>query len=92
MIVIGNGFEWFDFIVYSFFVVIIVKLFFLIGNELMFVLFIVVMFGVGFFMWLVGGIVFGVYVDKVGCKVVLLFMILLMVVGIVLIGIVLIYE
>jgi hypothetical protein len=32
--VIGNGLEWFDFTVYSFFAVIIAKLFFPTGNDL----------------------------------------------------------
>jgi hypothetical protein len=32
--VLGNGLEWFDFTVYSFFAVIIAKLFFPTGNEL----------------------------------------------------------
>jgi len=48
--VLGNGLEWFDFTVYSFFAVIIAKLFFPTGNELTSLLLTVATFGVGFFM------------------------------------------
>jgi MHS family proline/betaine transporter-like MFS transporter len=64
--VLGNGLEWFDFTVYSFFAVIIAKLFFPTGNELTSLLLAVATFGVGFFMRPVGGMVLGVYADKVG--------------------------
>src|SRR6478672_3462627 len=48
--VLGNGLEWFDFTVYSFFAVIIAKLFFPTGNDLSSLLLAVATFGVGFFM------------------------------------------
>ena len=57
--VLGNGLEWFDFTVYSFFAVIIARLFFPTGNELSSLLLAVATFGVGFFMRPVGGIVLG---------------------------------
>lgn len=91
VVVIGNWLEFFDFIVYGFFVVLIGKLFFLLSDLIMLLLLLVVMFVVGFFMWLFGSVVFGVYVDCKGCKVVLNLMIMLMVFGIGLIVIVLIY-
>ena len=47
--VIGNALEWFDFTVYSFFAVIIAKLFFPTGNDLSSLLLAVATFGVGFF-------------------------------------------
>ncbi len=59
--VIGNGLEWFDFTVYSFFAIIIAKLFFPTGNDLSSLLLAVATFGVGFFMRPVGGIVLGIY-------------------------------
>ncbi len=85
--VIGNGLEWFDFTVYSFFAVIIAKLFFPTGNDLSSLLLAVATFGVGFFMRPVGGIVLGVYADRVGRKAALSLTILLMALGTTLIGI-----
>ncbi|MGY2489060.1 MFS transporter [Cupriavidus sp. CP313] len=85
--VIGNGLEWFDFTVYSFFAVIIAKLFFPTGDDLSSLLLAVATFGVGFFMRPVGGIVLGVYADRVGRKAALSLTILLMALGTTLIGI-----
>ncbi|MFS8973414.1 MFS transporter [Cupriavidus necator] len=85
--VIGNGLEWFDFTVYSFFAVIIAKLFFPTGNDLSSLLLAVATFGVGFFMRPVGGIVLGIYADRVGRKAALSMTILLMALGTTLIGI-----
>ena len=85
--VIGNGLEWFDFTVYSFFAVIIAKLFFPTGNDLSSLLLAVATFGVGFFMRPVGGIILGVYADRVGRKAALSLTILLMAAGTTLIGI-----
>jgi len=84
--VIGNGLEWFDFTVYSFFAVIIAKLFFPTGNELTSLLLAVATFGVGFFMRPVGGILLGIYADRVGRKAALSVTILLMAVGTTIIG------
>lgn len=52
--VIGNGLEWFDFTVYSFFSVIIAKVFFPTTSELTSYLLALATFGVGFFMRPVG--------------------------------------
>lgn len=90
--VIGNGLEWFDFTVYSFFAVIIAKLFFPTGNELSSLLLAVATFGVGFFMRPVGGIIIGIYADRVGRKAALSLTILLMALGTTLIGIAPTYE
>ncbi|WP_322093218.1 MFS transporter [Paraburkholderia bannensis] len=90
--VLGNGLEWFDFTVYSFFAVTIAKLFFPSGNELTSVLLAVATFGVGFFMRPVGGIVLGIYADKVGRKAALSLTILLMALGTALIGFAPTYE
>lgn len=85
--VIGNGLEWFDFTVYSFFAVIIARLFFPTGNDLSSLLLAVATFGVGFFMRPVGGIVLGIYADRVGRKQALSLTILLMALGTTIIGI-----
>lgn len=85
--VIGNGLEWFDFTVYSFFSVIIAKVFFPTGSELTSYLLALATFGVGFFMRPVGGIVLGVYSDKRGRKAALSLTILLMALGTLIIAI-----
>jgi len=83
---IGNGLEWFDFTVYSFFAVIIAKLFFPTGDDLTSFLLTVATFGVGFFMRPVGAIVLGVYADRVGRKAALTLTILMMALGTAIIG------
>lgn len=90
--VIGNGLEWFDFTVYSFFAVIIAKLFFPTGNDLTSLLLAVATFGVGFVMRPVGGIILGVYADRVGRKAALSMTILLMALGTTIIGLAPTYE
>ncbi|MDQ7913666.1 MFS transporter [Pseudomonas sp. 102515] len=79
--VIGNGLEWFDFTVYSFFSVIIAKVFFPSANELTSYLLALATFGVGFFMRPVGGILLGIYSDRSGRKAALSLTILLMAAG-----------
>lgn len=79
--VIGNGLEWFDFTVYSFFSVIIARVFFPVGDELTSYLLALATFGVGFIMRPVGGIALGIYGDKRGRKAALSLTILLMGLG-----------
>lgn len=79
--VIGNGLEWFDFTVYSYFAVILSKVFFPTGNDLSSLLLTVATFGVGFIMRPVGGILLGVYADKVGRKSAMTVTILMMAAG-----------
>lgn len=86
--VLGNGLEWFDFTVYSFFAAIIAKQFFPTGDDTSSFLLAVATFGVGFFMRPVGGIVLGIYSDRVGRKAALSLTILLMAAGTALIGLV----
>lgn len=85
--VIGNGLEWFDFTVYSFFSVIIAKVFFPSESELTSYLLALATFGVGFFMRPVGGIVLGIYADRKGRKAALSLTILLMALGTLIIAI-----
>lgn len=88
---VGNVFEYYDLLIYGYFVIIIGKLFFLMGDVWSLLMFFVGMFGVLFIMWLLGLMVFGSYVDCVGCKVVLMWLIFLMMLGMVMIVFVLMY-
>lgn len=83
---IGNGLEWFDFTVYSFFAVTLAKLFFPAGKELTSILLTVATFGAGFVMRPVGAVVLGVYADRVGRKAALTLTILMMALGTAMIG------
>jgi len=84
--VIGNALEWYDFIVFGFFAVIISKLFFPADSQYASLLLTTATFGVGFFMRPVGGIVLGIYSDRKGRKAALLMVIALMTVAIALIA------
>ncbi|MDO5058309.1 MAG: MFS transporter [Neisseria sp.] len=70
--VIGNALEWYDFLVFAFMTPIISKLFFPSadggGGDLNAVLLMTAIFGVGFFMRPVGGIILGLYADRKGRK------------------------
>ncbi|MGT2509573.1 MFS transporter [Cupriavidus basilensis] len=90
--ILGNGFEWFDFMVYGFFAITIGQLFFPTGNELTSLLLSVATFGVGFVVRPIGGILIGMYSDRVGRKAALSLTILLMAGGTALIGIAPTYE
>ncbi|WP_415769011.1 MFS transporter [Pseudomonas sp. LB3P38] len=79
--VIGNGLEWYDFTVYGFFSVIIAKVFFPSDSELTSYLLALATFGVGFFMRPVGGVLLGIYGDKLGRKAALTATIALMALG-----------
>lgn len=67
-ITIGNGLEFFDFTVYSFFATIIAKLYFPVEGQLAQLMLAVGTFGVGFIMRPIGGIVLGAYADRAGRK------------------------
>ena len=84
--VIGNALEWYDFIIFGFFAVIISKLFFPTDSQYASLLLTTATFGVGFFMRPVGGILLGIYADRQGRKAALLLVVGLMTVAIALIG------
>jgi MHS family proline/betaine transporter-like MFS transporter len=84
--VLGNGFEWFDFMVYGFFAITIAKLFFPTGNDLSSLMLSVATFGVGFLVRPFGGILIGIYADRAGRKAALSLTILLMCAGTAIIG------
>ncbi len=71
--VIGNALEWYDFLAFAFMTPIVAKLFFPSNpadpqNNINQILLTTAVFGVGFFMRPVGGIVLGLYGDRVGRK------------------------
>jgi MFS transporter, MHS family, proline/betaine transporter len=71
--VLGNAMEWYDFTVFAVMTPIISKLFFPVsastpGSELNAVLLTTALFGAGFFMRPVGGVVLGLYGDRRGRK------------------------
>jgi MFS family permease len=67
-ITLGNGLEFFDFTIYSFFATIIGKLYFPVEGQLAQLMLAVGTFGVGFIMRPVGGVVLGGYADRAGRK------------------------
>jgi len=80
--VIGNAFEWYDFVVFGFVSVVIARLFFPASNEHAALLLTLATFGVGFFMRPVGAIVLGLYADRAGRKAALQLVILLMTIAV----------
>jgi MFS transporter, MHS family, proline/betaine transporter len=84
--VIGNALEWYDFIVFGFFTVVIARLFFPTDSQYASLLLTTATFGVGFFMRPVGGIVLGIYADRRGRKAALLMVITLMTIAIAMIA------
>lgn len=84
--VLGNGFEWFDFMVYGFFAITIGKLFFPVGNDLTSLMLSAATFGVGFLVRPIGGVIIGIYADRYGRRGALSLTIILMGAGTALIG------
>ncbi|MCF7521644.1 MFS transporter [Neisseria sp. ZJ106] len=73
--IIGNALEWYDFLVFAFMTPIISTLFFptpaadgSAGSELNSILLMTAIFGVGFFMRPIGGVILGLYADRKGRK------------------------
>jgi MFS family permease len=67
-ITLGNGLEFFDFTVYSFFASIIGSLYFPVHGSLNQLMLAVGSFGVGFVVRPIGGVVIGAFADRVGRK------------------------
>jgi MHS family proline/betaine transporter-like MFS transporter len=78
---IGNALEWFDFIIYGFFAMVIAKLFFPAGNETASLLLTFASFGVTFVVRPFGAIVLGDFADRHGRKAALTLTISMMMVG-----------
>ncbi|MCR1767163.1 Proline/betaine transporter [Burkholderia glumae] len=64
--VLGNGLEWFDFLIYGYFSKIIAQVFFPAGNALVSLLLTLATFAIGFVVRPIGGILLGVYADRAG--------------------------
>lgn len=84
--VLGNAFEWFDFAIYGLFAVTIAKLFFPADSESASLLLTLATFGVSFAVRPIGGVLLGLYGDRVGRKKALSLTIALMAVGTGMIG------
>ncbi len=78
---IGNALEWFDFIIYGFFAVVMARLFFPTGDETVSLMVALAAFGVPFFMRPLGAIVIGNYADRHGRKAAFTLTILMMMGG-----------
>lgn len=83
---IGNAVELYDFTLYSFFALIIGKLFFPVQSAFGPLMLALLTFGIGFVVRPLGGIVIGSYADRVGRKPALVLTITLMALGTLLIG------
>jgi MFS family permease len=82
----GNGLEFFDFTVFSFFAAVIGKLFFPVGSELGALMMALATFGVGFVVRPLGSIVIGAYADRSGRKPALILTVATMALGTGIIG------
>lgn len=83
---IGNTFEWFDFVIYGYFAAILVEVFFPPGQGIAPMLMVMATFGLGFVARPLGGLAFGLYADRYGRKRSLVLTIWLMVAGTAMIG------
>lgn len=86
--VFGNAFEWFDFAIYGMFAVVIAKVFFPAANDINSLMMTVAVFGAAFVLRPIGGVILGIYADRVGRKKALSLSVLLMALGTGLIGVV----
>jgi MFS family permease len=86
--VIGNGLEWYDFILYGFFAAIISQTFFPSANHFLSLMLGLATFAIGFLVRPFGGIVLGLYADHFGRKRALTLLILLMAGSTVAVGII----
>jgi len=84
--VIGNGLEWFDFLIYGYFAKIIAHVFFPVGNTALSTTLTLGTFAVGFIVRPLGGIAIGAYADRVGRRRTLSMLILLMAASTLLMG------
>ena len=80
-ITIGNGLEFFDFITYSFFAVVIGQLFFPVKNSTTGLMLALGGYGIAFLARPVGGLVLGLYADRSGRKPAMTLTLILMAVG-----------
>jgi MHS family proline/betaine transporter-like MFS transporter len=84
--ILGNAFEWFDFAIYGLFAVTIARLYFPADNAFASLMLTLATFGIGFAVRPLGGVLLGLYGDRVGRKKALSVTIVLMAVGTGMIG------
>jgi len=84
--VIGNGLEWFDFLIYAFFARTIANHFFPASTPTASLLLTFGTFAVGFVVRPLGGIVLGIYADRAGRQKALALLILMMAAGTLIVG------
>jgi MHS family proline/betaine transporter-like MFS transporter len=84
--VIGNGFEWFDFMAYVYFSKIIAAVFFSVGSSVVSMSLALATFALGFLVRPVGGVLLGIYADRVGRTRTLSLVMLMMCAGTLLLG------
>jgi MFS family permease len=90
--IIGNGLEWYDFILYGFSAAAISNAFFPTSNHFLSLMLSLATFAIGFIVRPLGGIVLGIYADHFGRKRALTLLILAMAGSTVAIGIIPGYE
>jgi MFS transporter, MHS family, proline/betaine transporter len=64
--VLGSGLEWFDFLIYGYFSKIIAQVFFPADNNFVSITLTLATFALGFFVRPLGGVLFGIYADRLG--------------------------
>lgn len=64
--VLGNGLEWFDFLIYGYFAKIIAQVFFPAGSGFVSIMLTLATFAIGFIVRPIGGILLGIYADRAG--------------------------
>lgn len=85
--VVGNGLEWFDFLIYGYFSRIIAATFFPTVNATLSLILTLATFAVGFVVRPIGGIIVGAYADRVGRSKALSLIIMLMAFSTLLMGV-----
>jgi len=85
--VIGNGLEWFDFLIYGYFAKTIALVFFPLGNQVVSIALTLATFAIGFVVRPLGGVLIGAYADRFGRSRTLSALIVLMAASTLLMGI-----
>lgn len=85
--ILGNAFEWFDFAIYGLFAATLARLYFPADNPLASLMLTLATFGIGFAVRPLGGVLLGLYGDRVGRKKALSVTIALMALGTGMIGV-----
>jgi MHS family proline/betaine transporter-like MFS transporter len=84
--VIGSGFEWFDFTAYVYFSKVIAEVFFSVGSPVVSMSLALATFALGFLVRPLGGVLLGIYADRVGRTRALSLVMLLMCAGTLMLG------